>query len=105
MNNLELFQLVKYLPYDLRGIDSYGVEVRLGIVQGFECGMNVITPIQFLKEAKPILKRWTSYKVANDTFRLPTLEKLLSLHYDVYGLIDKGLAVDADLIDKLNNKK
>lgn len=105
MNKLELFQLVKYLPYDLRGIDSYGVKVKLGMSQGFEDGMNVVTPIQFLKEAKPILKKWTSSKVANESFSLQILEKLLSLHYDVYGLIDKGLAVDADLIDKLNKKK
>ena len=72
--------------------------------QGFEDGMNIVTPIQFLKEAKPILKRWTSSKVADEAFSLLILENLLSLHYDVYGLIDKGLSIDADLIDKLNKK-
>ena len=104
MKKLQLFQLLKYLPYDLLGIDCYGVKVRLGMSQGFEDGMNIVTPIQFLKEAKPILKRWTSSKVADESFSLPILEKLLSLHYDVYGLIDNGLAVDYGLINKLNNE-
>ena len=104
MEKLELFQVIKYLPYDLIGVDSHGVKVRIGLSQGFDNGMNVIMPNQFLEEAKPILRRWTNYKVADYAFELPILERLLLLHYDVYGLIDKGLAIDADLIDKLNNK-
>jgi hypothetical protein len=104
---LELKHLAPYLPYELKYMD---------IPEGWneQRELNIRTIDWLLTDGKPILRplsdfnyrevygypnREMFYKdVENQTIMVKIWNELLTDHIDVFGLIEKGLAIDINTI-------
>lgn len=95
---LEIKHIASYLPY--------GLETNKGKVYGFTTGQNDIPFVECdyselypLEEIKPLLKPLSEFDDGEDNTPEEIqkccwvyTQKLISEHYDVFGLIDNGLA-------------
>tara|TARA_B110000091_G_C13615724_1_gene390768 strand:- start:391 stop:747 length:357 start_codon:yes stop_codon:yes gene_type:complete len=115
---LELKHLAPYLPYGLKYVKySYNNSpIRHDIMQGvstngiYACGD--ITPLSF-KNCKPILRplsdltklgsneRWwmTTIDLGITKLGYESIQELLEEHYDIFNLIEKGLAIDINTLE------
>ena len=124
---LELKHLAPYLPYGLEYVkySDHNSPIRHDIMQGISTNgvyaSGNITPVLF-KNCKPILRPLSDLTKVNsfslsdmishgyyNSFWLPEnfniaylmhldFEKLVSWHFDVFKLIEKGLAIDINKI-------
>lgn len=125
---LELKHLAPYLPYKINYIDDKGVKTSMNTID-FGCNLvnmgwgNALEP----KEIKPILRPlsdltkgeyafiWENEITVNeisgfiksDNHRLEMWKlpytfwvELFKDHFDVFGLIEKGLAIDINTLEK-----
>ena len=100
MEKLELKHLSPYLPYGLR-ID-YGYTNPINNTRfNFKLNGTNISKILSFSEWKPILKP-IDFKIEYELRRWDSFEKLFSEHYDVFGLIPKGLAIDINTLEQTN---
>ena len=115
---LELKHLAPYLPYGLKYIDKDSK--KLETMRSISTEINLIDMgwgnAHDLKEFKPILRplsdlteEYVSKKTIEDykfcssiditkCLTYHSLTYLLSLHFDVFGLIEKGLAIDINTL-------
>lgn len=120
MEKLELKHLAPYLPYGLTGIcteEFTGIETVYGISY-YKGSSDVYLITSFddldIEYFKPILRPLSDltkkeyknsfygnpldYKI--DELPYKVFIKLLELHFDVFGLIEKGLAIDINTLNK-----
>jgi len=114
---LELKHLAPYLPYGLK-IQSCNIETVIGlknncvIVEEFsfpypicnckpilrplsELTTEFINSDNFLKEFQPEFIVGNRYE-----WSYGFVDRLFQLHFDIYGLIEKGLAIDINTLNK-----
>jgi len=117
---LELKHLAGYLPYKLKGIMYYGGCVREDVELGL---MDIPVWLNGSYPIKPILRPlsdltkedWNSVFVDSDIDNILSIYQsdrhfgcveyylvniLLSHHFDIYGLIENGLAIDINTLEK-----
>ena len=111
---LELKHLAPYLPYGLKG--NYEVSEVVPSAK-FELRNKELRTDNidfFLSFAKPILRPISDLKKNEFPFKLGTytqnfkftlenteyqfIERMIELHFDVFGLIEKGLAIDINTL-------
>ena len=128
---LELKHLAPYLPYGLKGIETYkgsikyliSIDLTLGLKVGdlkedylvhFNSFKPILRPLSDLKkdaEIKILVEKTfeTSEDGWNEFYNNPldypyyAVEVLLKHHFDVFGLIPKGLAIDINTLEDVNN--
>lgn len=106
---LELKHLAPYLPYGLKGQFKLSEASILARGQKDELREKILTIDNvsfFLKLCKPLLFPLSEFKMSTgyetlslsisdiDTLPYSSVTKLISQHFDVFGLIDAGLAVN-----------
>jgi len=104
---LELKHLAPYLPYGLiinQHREDLHKNYQSEMVALFSDKIKVVSEkfpfseeIQYY-EAKPILRPLSDFKIKYEVRRWDSWEKLFSEHYDVFGLIEKGLAIDINTL-------
>jgi len=120
MEKLELKYLAPYLPYGLMNQRSFHTPQKIDGIVGNKVYfgdtvlfMNQIEPIlrplsDLTKEIDPRSRNYFSYsteglmfKGKNECYtRLSDIEFLFENHFDVFGLIEKGLAIDINTLNK-----
>ena len=101
---LELKHLAPYLPYGVHLMNNYG--------RWHNTTLHKSISIYMMLEMKPILRplsdltklgsneRWWRDKIALGITKLDyeSIQELLEEHYDVFGLIEEGLAIDINTL-------
>lgn len=115
MDKLELKHLAPYLPYGLKGVSRSGTVFNLGVHSNMR-GRGIETrsiDVWISEEYKPILRplsdkkkhfdqyikqHWSSFEyycecILDGEISYSEMEELIANHYDVFGLLDAGLAI------------
>ena len=112
MEKLELKHLAPYLPYKLKVMGEYGkYEEVIGYENNhllFEYGLGkieslkpILRPLSDLSKNEFIseLGHFTkTFKFNLDVTEYQFIIKMIKLHFDVFGLIEKGLAINKNTI-------
>ncbi len=112
MEKLELKHLAPYLPYGLKGLGKYPNgddnirEINISNVMAYvDNDINskpILRPLSDLTNYKGIFHNW-EYIINTELSCDITWyewEALFEHHFDVFGLIEKGLAIDKNTLDK-----
>ena len=113
MEKLELKHLAPYLPY---GLKFYWEDLKGNINKPWSLTINSID-FALENQNKPILRPLSDlinnefekelghftpdFKFNLDDTEYKFIEKMLKLHFDVFGLIEKGLAIDKNKLAQL----
>lgn len=130
MEKLELKHLAPYLPYGLKYVNYSSIRMGLGKpLIGDINNMNIMGFIEGDTLSKPILKplsdltdrinpvqhhtyldglsfskiEFVEKAICNETLFLCDYNYLIEYHFDVFGLIEKGLAIDKNKLAQLKN--
>ena len=105
---LELRHLAPYLPYELRYANTKNDKIYT--MKSVSNGINIVDfgwgDAMEIEEVKPILRPLSELDVDGEVNTPEELSKccwsytqsLIAEHYDVFGLIPKGLAVDINTL-------
>ena len=122
---LELKHLAPYLPYGLKcksttilfgeedsGVYEMGMISMRGVLKG--TGKPILRPLKEIYEVERIMNEFSEYHLENfansffivglectsrfDNLSVTQYECMLKHHFDVFGLIDKGLAIDINTL-------
>lgn len=100
MNKLEMKHLINYLPYELKILDFIRGGNSILDDTYILKNNNIHRCLTFMnKTEKPILRPLKD--IDNDEFKdikITNQSVLFKLHFDVYNLIEKGLAIDINTL-------
>ena len=114
---LELKHLAPYLPYGLEALDYLSKRVKIiglknetyfidsGNIYAYgdiqDC-KPILHPLSDLEEFSPAIYDYLINKCEGYTVRLQYVDfkTLLENHFDVFGLIEQGLAIDINTLNK-----
>ena len=117
---LQIKHLAGYLPYGLSFLDAFGNKFYLfdkindfdyeyskpilhplsDLTKEIEVNGEKFVPIDWLDDLESEVCSYSIDYYINHTKRLPyyRIERLLEWHFDIYGLIDAGLAIDINTL-------
>ena len=100
---LELKHLAPYVPYKLYIINDFGVKTQftVGYLNYWVNEKVLIKPIlKPLSDLEQFCTNEFHNRMLIRDFSFDEAQKLIADHYDVFGLIEQGLAIDINTLNK-----